>query len=409
MTEYDRRRFLTQAAGGLAALSVLPELGLARVPSRSEGLKVAVVGAGRQGRAILGELGKLGVSVAAVCDVDQRRLASGVRRASGAEGFASVDDLLSRRPDIEAVAIATPTPTHRAVAERVLEAGKHVYLECPLAHTVEDCAAIAAAARASARTIAAGLQGRANPVYKLARTFYRTDAIRDLVAIRAQQNEKTSWRTAARDPARERALNWRLDPEVTIGLAGEWGTQQFDVVHWYVGRYPETVRGSGDIRLHDDGRRIHDTVACTFRFADGADFQYSATLANSFEGAYEVFYGSNSAIKLSWSHGWMFKEADSPRQGWEVYANRQQFHNDEGITLIADATKLASQGRLQEGIGLPYSSLYYALADWITSIEEGTTPSCSIGEAARATAVGIAAHQATVTGDEVAIDFSALT
>jgi hypothetical protein len=50
----------------------------------------------------------------------------------------------------------------------------------------------------------------------------------------------------------------------------------------------------------------------------------------------------------------MFKEADAPTQGWEVYANRQQFHNDEGITLIAGATKLAEQGKLKEGVGLPH-------------------------------------------------------
>ena len=76
---------------------------------------------------------------------------------------------------------------------------------------------------------------------------------------------------------------------------------------------------------------------------------------------------------MAWSHGWMFKEADAPTQGWEVYANRQQFHNDEGITLIADATKLASQGKLKQGVGLPHDSLYYSLFDFLKAISEGET------------------------------------
>jgi hypothetical protein len=127
------------------------------------------------------------------------------------------------------------------------------------------------------------------------------------------------------------------------------------------------------------------------------------SLGNSFEGRHEVFHGSNAAIKLAWSHGWLFKESDAPTQGWEVYANRQQFHNDEGITLIADATKLASQGKLKEGVGLPYSPQYYALADFATSIIEKKPSACSADEGARATIVGICASQAVVSGKDVEI------
>jgi hypothetical protein len=100
----------------------------------------------------------------------------------------------------------------------------------------------------------------------------------------------------------------------------------------------------------------------------------------------------------------MFKESDSPTQGWEVYANRQHFHNDEGITLIADATKLASQGKLKEGVGLPNSSLYYALEDFLKSATEGQPVACTAAEGLRTTAVAIVAHQAVRQGGEVAID-----
>jgi predicted dehydrogenase len=215
--------------------------------------------------------------------------------------------------------------------------------------------------------------------------------------MRAQNYRKTSWRTPASDPARERALNWRLDPAVSIGLAGELGTHQFDVAHWFVGAYPTEARGSGSIRLHDDGREMADTIQCDLAFPGGASLQYQASLANSFEGRYELFSGSNASIKLAWTAGWMFKEADAPTQGWEVYANRQQFHNDQGITLIADATQLASQGKLKEGVGLPNPPLYYAVGDFLKSVMEGEPVSCPIDEGARATIVGIQTHRAVST------------
>ena len=408
MTDVDRRTFLTHAAGGVAAMALVPSLSAFARYSFNAPLRVGVVGAGRQGREILGELVKLpDVEVTAICDTDARRLAAGLRRSSGAEGYDTVDDLLSSGK-VDAVAVATPTNTHKDVALKCFAAGVHVYLECPLAHTLEDCVAISEAARSASGVVAAGLQGRANPVYQLARGFYRTDSVRDPVSMRAQHHRKTNWISPSNDSARYQALNWKLDPKRANGLAGEWGTQQFDVFHWYSEQYPVKVFGTGSVRHWRDDRKVPDTIACTLMFENGQALQYDATLANSYGGTYEVLHGSNAAIKLGWSHGWMFKEADAPTQGWEVYANRQQFHNDEGITLIAGATKLAEQGKLKEGIGLPHPGVYYALEDWINAIANSTAPACSISEAARATAVGIAANQAVMTNSMVDIDFGGL-
>jgi hypothetical protein len=100
----------------------------------------------------------------------------------------------------------------------------------------------------------------------------------------------------------------------------------------------------------------------------------------------------------------MFKESDAPTQGWEVYAMRQQFHNDEGITLIADATKLASQGKLKAGMGLPNPPLSYAIGDFIVSINNSTPAVTTVDEGMRAAVVGILAHQAVMTGETVSVD-----
>ena len=284
-----------------------------------------------------------------------------------------------------------------------MAAGKHVYCEAPLAHTLEDARAIALAARSNPRVFQVGLLARSNPVYSLARSFFRTEAFLKLVSMRAQNSRKTSWRQAASTAERQARLDWRLDPTVSLGLPGEWGTHQFDVIHWFTGQYPHRVSGNGGVFVWEDGRKVADTVNLTLEFPKGQSLQYQATLGNSYGGRYEVLHGVNSAFKLAWSHGWMFKEADAATQGWEVYANRQRFFNDEGITLIADATKLASQNKLKDGVGLPNDSLHYGVADFLLSCAEQMKVKTGVSEGLRATAVGIAAQRAVVEGGVIEI------
>ncbi len=405
MTQTDRRTFFKHTAGTLAAAAILPELEALAMPRVAEPINVGVVGFGRQGRLIIEQLRRIeNVQVAAVCDVNPSRLGRTADRAPGAETFADFRQLLDKRKDIGAMVVATPTHLHKDIAIGCIQAGRHVYVEAPIAHTVEDGKAIAAAARGSQKAVVAGLLARSNPIYQLARTFFRSDSVRNVIGLRGQHNQSTTWRMAASSPEQEKLLNWALDPEVSLGLPGEMGTHQFDVFHWYLGRYPVEVRGRGAVRVHDDGRKVYDTIWCTLAFEDGAVLQYEATLGSRFEGRHEVLYGSNATIKLAWTAGWMFKEAESPTQGWEVYANRQQFHNDEGITLIADATQLAAQGKLKEGVGLPNPPLYYAVADFIRSISEAKPPATTIDEGLRATIVGILCQKAVATGETVKVD-----
>lgn len=401
MTHPDRRAFLVQTAGSLAGVVLVPELALTGPRRLPEPKLVAVVGTGRQGRAIITELAKIdGAKVSAVCDSNAARLKNGLERAPGAEGFSDHRTLLEKRRDLDAVIVATPTHLHRAIAEDALQAGKHLYCEAPLAHTVEEARAIVAAAEAAkTRVFMAGFQGRSNPVYQLARTFYRTDAFRDFIGATTHFHRKTSWRFPSPDGAAEKAVNWRLDPEVSTGLVGEIGAQQLDVVQWFRNRLPTSVSGGGAILFHKDGRTVPDTVHATLGFGDGTAMTFEASLANSYGGQHEVLRGTNGTFHLAWTHGWMFKEIDAATLGWEVYALRQQFHQDEGIIVIADATKLAAVGQLKAGIGLPYPPLYYALGDFLKSVTFPNVPvPCSARDGLAATVVGIRANQAVTSG-----------
>ena len=400
---------MRQTAGALAGLSLVPESWEALPVLQGPSVKVGLVGVGRQGRAIIAELQKIKqVEISAICDSSPARLETAAGQLKSVATFPDHRQLLDARADVTAIIVATPTHLHRQIVEDCLAAGRHVYCEAPIASTVDDCLALQKAAVAADKLVAqAGFQGRSNPTYRRAHPMVDAE-LRQLVSMHAQHARKTSWRFPAAGADAERAANWRLDPEVSTGLAGEFGAQQFDVTHWFRGAYPVRVQGRGAIRLHEDGRKVPDSIELDLIWSDGVSLRYEATLASSYGGTHEQFVGTQGTIRLAWSHGWLFKEADAPTQGWEVYATRQQAFGDEGIVLVADATKLAAQGALAQGVGLPHPSLYYALVDFIRSAGEGAPVRCSLQEGARATIVGILSNRAVISGEPQTIpSFSA--
>jgi UDP-2-acetamido-3-amino-2,3-dideoxy-glucuronate N-acetyltransferase len=96
--------------------------------------KVAVIGCGNWGKNLVRNFAQLG-ALAAICDADQRRLDAITREHRGIIVTNEFEQILSD-PGIQAVVIATPSDTHFSLAKQALLAGKHVYVEKPLARDV---------------------------------------------------------------------------------------------------------------------------------------------------------------------------------------------------------------------------------------------------------------------------------
>src|SRR5208282_6649772 len=122
------------------------------------------------------------------------------------------------------------------IAVAALKAGKHVYCEAPLANSIEDAREIALAAQAVAKSqiFQAGFQFRADPERLFLLPFIRSGALGKCSMARAQWHKKTSWRVSSPNPAREKALNWRLYKSTSLGLIGEIGSHQIDEVSWFL-------------------------------------------------------------------------------------------------------------------------------------------------------------------------------
>ena len=344
-------------------------------------MKVAVIGLGAWGREIVNTLVNPVAPVepadlAAICDTYGPSLRRTANSVPGVNQTPDYKTILANK-DIKAVIIATPTPGHKELALEALKAGKHVYCEAPIAGTIEDAREIALAAQAAKRQVfQCGLQKRSDPERRFLLPFIRSGALGTTVMARAQWHKKTSWRSASPNPEHEKALNWRLDKATSLGLIGEIGSHQIDQVGWFLNMLPTAVTGWGSTLFWNDGRDVPDTVQMVLEFPGGVQMIYDCTLANSFDGEYEVLYGSNAAVlmreMMHESKAWMFKEVDSPLLGWEVFATKTTFYEDTGIALVAGATKStgADETPAAKAAAAAKTPLWHALDNFLRNAVE---------------------------------------
>jgi len=439
-TEFNRRDFLR--GGSFATLMTMlggVEL-ITRTSARAADLETlvpfqvncAVIGLGAWGREIIATLARLKTAqLTAICDTypaSVKRASNSAPKAKGVDDYRRILD----DKEVKAVIVATPTHLHREIVVAALQAGKHVYCEAPFANTIDDARVIAKAARdARKQAFQAGLQTRSDPQRHFLLDFIRAGAYGKPIKARAQWHKKQSWRFTSPNPDRERDLNWRLDKATSIGLAGEIGIHQVDAASWFLNSRPVSVTGFGSLIHWKDGRDVADTVETVFEFPGGVNLIYECTIANSFDADYEMFYGTDAAIMVRGPKAWMFKEVDSPLLGWEVYARKDIFYKENGIALIANATKLANlTEKATDESAYTSTPLYFALESFLQNVNTVSsavedfsatfdasdkaalnkyladlklTPAAGYAEGYAATVMAIKANEAVVKGGKITL------
>jgi predicted dehydrogenase len=440
LLELNRRSFIGNFS---AVMTMLGGVSLNRAEQAQEQPKAerysgppvncAVIGCGVWGRELLSTLSRTPkANVVGVCDTYPAFLKRGHDAAPKAEKFDNYQKVLASK-DVHAVFIATPTHLHKQLALDAMAAGKHVYIEVPIAHTVADAREIAAAAKKNVKVnVQSGLQKHSDPELINVLNFVRAGAAGTPVVARAQWHKKNSWRRSSPNPDREKELNWRLQRETSLGLVGELGIHQIDTASWFMKQRPVAVTGFGSTILWNDGREVPDTVQAVFDYPGGARLVYDASLATSFDAEYDVLHGTDATVMLRERRGWMFKEVDSPLLGWEVYARKETFFKEVGIVLAANATKLAAQGDnpVIDTQTNTQTSLFYAienflfntdlvktgvsdfttnfggddlkaLADYLADLAKSRVPAADIIAGYEATIAAIKAHEAVMKGGRV--------
>ena len=174
------KRSISATAGSYLALSSHAGL-MSSVRGANNEVRVAVAGIRSRGGGHIKNFQKLdGVKVVALCDPDSKVLGDWVKKCkndygTSVTGYADIRELLERK-DVDALVIATPNHWHSLMSVYACQAGKHVYVEKPVSHSIEEGRKMVEAARKYNRIVQTGTQHRSCPAVQ--------EAARDIKAGR---------------------------------------------------------------------------------------------------------------------------------------------------------------------------------------------------------------------------------
>lgn len=298
MTALTRRRFLKSSAMAMASLPSAALLAqasrAAEEVSANDKVRVALIGCGGIGIVDLRTFFlNPEVDCPVVCDIDDSRLATGVQlveeqrghRPDAVKDFRRVMD----RQDIDAVLVATPDHWHALPTIYACQTGKDVYVEKPLAVTVEEGRAMLEAARQNHRVAQMGTQWRSGEHYREAVEFVRSGKLGKIRQVRAWAyldwvggigNPPDGEAPAGVDydmwlgPAAQRPFNpnrfhfnFRWFWDYAGGLMTDWGVHLLNVGLWAMGmEQPKSVYSSGGKRVVDDNSETPDTQVAVYDF-----------------------------------------------------------------------------------------------------------------------------------------------
>jgi predicted dehydrogenase len=329
----SRRDFSTTVAGAAA----LTAASWARAADATKRIRIAVIGCGGMGTGHLGQLVKRAkkdtLDVPAVCDVYQRRLTRAVK-ISEAKGHRDYREVLDRK-DLDAVLIATPDHWHGKISIEAMDSGKHVYVEKPMTHTVEQALAVRDAVRRTKKVLQVGPQATGNDSYWQAHEAIKAGRIGKVTWAQGSYNRNarvclfnTHQRidpTAGPSKTGEDHIDWDLWLGHKWGLAPKipWNAEHFfrfrkywaynggvatDLLYHKLaplllaivgpnGAYPQRVNASGGQYVEKDGREIPDMFLMTVDYPQEFSVFLVSTLTNDSSLADRV-YGKHGTMDL---------------------------------------------------------------------------------------------------------------
>ncbi len=277
----SRRKFLQQAALFTAATALAPSTLVAsagtdgpqakktadpKVVGAGGKVNMAMVGIGNRGAEVIKELDKTGLCrVVALCDVDMGAAHTQeiIGMFPGVPQFRDFRQMLDKlAPQIDAVLVATPDHSHFPICMAAMRAGKHVYVEKPLARTFYECELLMLSEKKYGVVTQMGNQGHSEANYFQFKAWQQAGIIRDVTAVTAHMNNVRRWH--GWDPAmtsyppaesvppgmdwdtwlsaaHEHAYNpdyhlgqWRCWYDFGMGVLGDWGAHLIDTVHEFL-------------------------------------------------------------------------------------------------------------------------------------------------------------------------------
>jgi predicted dehydrogenase len=333
----SRREFLKTSSFATAGATLFSRSSYAAIAGANERIRFAVIGCGGMGTGHLHSLVKRSdadnIKVVAVSEVYQRRLTRAKSICQG-EGYPDYRKLLERK-DVDAVLIATPDHWHAKISIDAMEAGKHVYVEKPMTHTVEQALQLRDAVKRTGKVLQVGPNGTANDGYWQAHEAIRAGRIGKVTWAQGSYNRNARTclfnehqkidATAGPEKAGEDYVDWDMWLGHEWGLAPKipWNPEHFfrfrkywpynggvatDLLYHKLaplliaiagrnGEYPLRVNASGGLYVEKDGRDIPDTFLMTADYPSEWSLFLVSTLTND-AGLTDRIYGKHGTMEL---------------------------------------------------------------------------------------------------------------
>lgn len=329
--QLDRRSFLI--AGGLTALAST------RVLGANDTLRVGVIGAGGRMNDLLNAADKAGnYQIAAVSDVYTPRLDAAKQRSNGtATTHLDYHELLDQ--PIDAVIIASPDHWHVRMAVDAMAAGKDVYLEKPVTHTIEEGTTLTHAVRSSKKILQCGMQQRSWSHFRDAaeliqggslgrvpqvRTYWWQNylAWRNRKAVDLQALDWKRWLGSAPDQpfSEEKFYSWRWYWNFGGGAMTDLFTHWIDVAHWAMkSDLPTHAQMLADKSIFTQWD-CPDTIQAAVRYP-GFDVVYEGMMASSIDDGGLEFRGTDATLKINRSGFAIYREGVSSKENPVVKAD----------------------------------------------------------------------------------------
>ncbi len=348
----SRRRFLQSGAlAGAGLFFGAPSVLSSQARNApSDEIKVGFIGCGAQQQVLFSAMRNIpGIHYQAVCDIMQDRVGGAFGRIRATFGYSpnryfDAEEMLNEETDLDAVIVATPDFWHARHTNWSLEAGRHVFCEKMMAHTIEDARSMVRTAESTGKLCQINHQRRSNPRYR----FTMQELIRknricgDIQNINGQWNRSVS---ASQDidvretilPDREvlrkygfadahQFLNWRWYRDLSGGPISDLGAHQIDIYNWFLEDTPKSVVASGG-RNHFRDREHFDNVMAIFEYDTPLHgpvraFYQVLTGTSAGGGYYEAFMGTEGTVQISEQRQFtdIYRESGAP--SWDPLVRR---------------------------------------------------------------------------------------
>ncbi|RPI27844.1 MAG: gfo/Idh/MocA family oxidoreductase [Acidobacteria bacterium] len=278
----NRRRFITHVAVGASTASLWTAKSYAAVQGANNKLRIGVIGCGGMANEHMNALMKMkesdNIDIIAVCDIYKKRLDAAAAKTGG-KPYTKYQDVLSQK-DIDYVLIATPEHWHHQMALDALAAGKHVYVEKPMTHSIEQAKEVVDRVKKSGLKLQVGVQGMSDESYEVANQHIKQGTLGKVVMAQIDYSRNYSGDFWAGPIDEDAKPGVNLDWDAWLGPAPKrpWDPRRY--FQWR--RYWDYSGGiATDLFIHRV-TRILKAVALTFPeyvVATGGKFNYVNSVA----------------------------------------------------------------------------------------------------------------------------------